>query len=54
MSKKMYVGRFENKPEDYTKNQGHEYGKGRATRIHKHKNEKRGKSKLKNELRRYY
>lgn len=42
-------------PRDVTKNQGHDYGKGRGTRVHKDKRSKRGKERqaVKNELRDY-
>jgi len=52
--KKIPAGKIESKPENLTKNLGHEYGKGRTTVAHKHKNVKREKQKIKNELRNFY
>lgn len=45
---------IETNPRDLTKNQGHEYGKGRASLPHKHKAKKRDRQKLKNQLREFY
>lgn len=53
-SRKIHVATLEFEPGDITKNRGHEYGAGRKTQVHRHKNSKRERDKLRQELRRYY
>jgi hypothetical protein len=48
--KKIHVGTIESDPRDLTKNRGHDYGVGRTAKVHRHKNEKRAKQKLKKQL----
>jgi cytochrome oxidase Cu insertion factor (SCO1/SenC/PrrC family) len=53
MSKRMkreVLGTISIDPRDFTKERGHEYGKGRAAAVHKHRTEKRTKQKLHKEL----
>lgn len=51
--KSIHVGTLKTDPRDLTKNRGHDYGVGRKTSAHKHKNEKRAKQKLKDSLKDY-
>ena len=53
MAKKkvIHVGTLEFDYKRLTADQGHEYGKGRGVKVHKHKTVKREKQRLRRELR---
>jgi hypothetical protein len=52
--KNILIGTVRSKPENITKNQGHEYGAGRGEKVMKHKNVKREKERLRREIERMY
>ena len=51
---RYHVGTIETKPSDHVKDRGHEYGKGRTVKVHKHKGSKRERQKLRNQLKDFY
>lgn len=53
-TKRMFVGVINIDPKDFYKGMGHEYGAGRKAQVHKHRNEKRGKEKLRKEIKGEY
>lgn len=48
--KKVSLGTIRFDPRDATKAQGHEYGKGRAERVLRHKSVRREKDKVRREM----
>jgi len=49
--RKIHIGTVEFDYSRLTEGRGHEYGKGRGPRVHKHKTAKREKQRLRRELR---
>ena len=52
-TKRRILGTVRFDPEDITKSRGHDYGTGRAPKVHKHPGKRREKQRLQKELRGY-
>lgn len=48
--KRVTVGTVRFDPRDATRDRGHDYGKGRAGRVMRHKNVRREKDRLRREI----
>lgn len=50
---RVHLGTVKFDPRDITKERGHDYGKGRAPKVHTGKGERRSRQRLRKELREY-